>query len=85
MKEAWQRQRDGSNTSTGFIVQEGVLWRGSPAREPTAAYRLGVDSREQSGGEALLGGKILQEWNQQSLGEAREDKLLSSRPPGGVA
>jgi hypothetical protein len=22
MKEAWKRQRDGSNTTTGFIVQE---------------------------------------------------------------
>jgi hypothetical protein len=33
MKEAWKRQRDGSNTSTGFIVQAGALWRGTPERE----------------------------------------------------
>jgi hypothetical protein len=33
MKEAWKRQRYGSNTNTGFIVQEGALWRGTPARE----------------------------------------------------
>jgi hypothetical protein len=45
MKEAWKRQREGSNASTGFIVWEGPLWRRSPARElePKAADRLGVD------------------------------------------
>jgi hypothetical protein len=33
MKEAWKRQRNGSTTTTGFIVQAGALWRGIPARE----------------------------------------------------
>jgi hypothetical protein len=49
--------------STGFIIQEGALWRGSPVRElePTAAYRLGVDTGEQSGGEILLGRKMFSE------------------------
>jgi hypothetical protein len=27
IKDAWKRQRDGSNTCTGFIVEAGVLWR----------------------------------------------------------
>jgi hypothetical protein len=41
MKEAWKRQRDCSNTSTGFIVQTGALWRGTSAKElePTASHR----------------------------------------------
>jgi hypothetical protein len=45
MKEAWQRHRDSSNTSAGFIVQAGALWRGTPARElePIATHRLGLD------------------------------------------
>jgi hypothetical protein len=40
-----EEQREGSNASTGSIVWEGALRRGTPARElePTAAYRLGVD------------------------------------------
>jgi hypothetical protein len=44
VKETWKRQRDGSNTSTGFIVQVGALWRGTPPREiePTATHRLGL-------------------------------------------
>jgi hypothetical protein len=35
-----------SNTSTGFIVQAGALWRETPARElePTAMHRLGLDT-----------------------------------------
>jgi hypothetical protein len=47
-----ERGRPGSNASTGFVVQEEALQRGTPARElePTAAYRLGVDVGEQSGG-----------------------------------
>jgi hypothetical protein len=62
---------------------------GTPARElePTAAYRRGVDIGEWSGGEiplTPLGGKILQELSQPSIGEARGDKLLSSRPHGEV-
>jgi hypothetical protein len=42
MKEAWKRQRDGSKASKGFIVQEGTLWRGIPAKElePTALTDL---------------------------------------------
>jgi hypothetical protein len=32
-KEAWKRQRASSNASTGFVVEEGALWRGTPARE----------------------------------------------------
>jgi hypothetical protein len=49
---------------------------GSPARElePPAAYRLGVYIRERSGEETLLGGEILPEWSQPSLGEARGGK-----------
>jgi hypothetical protein len=45
MKEAWKRQRDSSNTSTGFTVQAGALWRVTPARElePTGTHRLGLD------------------------------------------
>jgi hypothetical protein len=45
MKEAWKKQRDGSNTSTGFIVQEGALprWVSSQSQKPTAAYRHEVD------------------------------------------
>jgi hypothetical protein len=76
MKEVWNWQRDGSNTSTGFIVWEGALWRWISAREleSTAAYRLGVDIGERSGGETPLGGKILLEWGQPSLGEVRGEK-----------
>jgi hypothetical protein len=76
IKETWKRQRDGSYTSTGFIVQEGALQRGTTARElePTAAYRLGVAIGERSGGETLLGGKIILEWSQLLLGEARRDR-----------
>jgi hypothetical protein len=29
MKEAWKRQRNGSDASTGFIVQDGALQRGT--------------------------------------------------------
>jgi hypothetical protein len=60
MKEAWNSQKDGSNTCTGSIIWGGTLLRGSPTRElvPTTAYRLGVDIGERSGGEILLGGKI---------------------------
>jgi hypothetical protein len=74
-KEAGKRHKDSSNTSTGFIVQEGALWRGSPARklEPTGTYRLGVVIGEWSGRETPLGGKILLEWNQPLLGDARRD------------
>jgi hypothetical protein len=38
------RQRDSSNTSTRFIMEE-TLRKGSPARElePTPAYKLGID------------------------------------------
>jgi hypothetical protein len=45
IKEVWKRQRDGSNTSTGFIVQVRPLWRGTSARElePIATHRLGLD------------------------------------------
>jgi hypothetical protein len=45
MKEAWKRQRDGSNTSTGFIVQAGAMLRGTPARElePMATHKLVLD------------------------------------------
>jgi hypothetical protein len=34
-----------SNTSTGFTVQAGALWRATPARklEPTATHRLRLD------------------------------------------
>jgi hypothetical protein len=44
VKEAWKTQRDGSNTSTGFVVHAGALWRGSPERalEPIATHRLGL-------------------------------------------
>jgi hypothetical protein len=74
MKETWKRQRDGSNASTEFIVQEGTLWRGTPARElePPAVYRLGVDIGEWSGGEGPLDGKIIPKCSQPSRGEARE-------------
>jgi hypothetical protein len=42
MEEAWNRQKDGTNASTGFIIWEVSLRRGSPERElePPAAYRL---------------------------------------------
>jgi hypothetical protein len=45
MREAWQKERDSPNTSTGFIVQAGALWRGTPARElePIATHKLGLD------------------------------------------
>jgi hypothetical protein len=45
MKEAQMRQRNSSNTSTGFIVWEEALQRevSSQSQKPTAAYRLGVD------------------------------------------
>jgi hypothetical protein len=76
MKEARKRQRNCLDTCTGFIVQSRALWRGTPARElePTAAYRLGIHIGEWPGGETPLGGKILREWSQPSLGEARGDK-----------
>jgi hypothetical protein len=49
--------------NTGFIIWEGTLRREPPAREqePTAAYRLGVDTEEQAGGETLPGGNVLLE------------------------
>jgi hypothetical protein len=60
MKEAWKSQKDGSNASIGFIIQEGDLRRGSSRElESTAAYTLGVDIGEQSGRKTPLGGKIL--------------------------
>jgi hypothetical protein len=73
MKEAGKSQRDGSN---------GVYCLGrSPVEkvpvkelEPTGAYRLGVDIRGQSGGKTPLSGKILLEWGQPLLGEARRYK-----------
>jgi hypothetical protein len=70
MKEARKRQRDSSNTITGFIVQEGALCRGIPARElePTAIYRLGVDNRAVIW-RGLHSGKIPPKWSQASLGE----------------
>jgi hypothetical protein len=42
---AWMRQRDDSNTSTGFTVQGGATWKKTPARElePIATHRLGLD------------------------------------------
>jgi hypothetical protein len=62
MKEAWKRQRDGSNTSTWFIVLEGVLQQGTPSRqmESTAAYRLGVDIGEHLEVKPLWVGKFFQ-------------------------
>jgi hypothetical protein len=50
------------NTSTGFIVQEGALCRGSPARdlEPTAAYRLGIDKGRSLEGKPHWMGKFFQ-------------------------
>jgi hypothetical protein len=44
MKEAGKGQKDSSNASTRFIVREGAMWRGTPAREleSPATYRLGV-------------------------------------------
>jgi hypothetical protein len=40
-----EEARNGSNTSTGFIVQAGALGRETPARklEPIAIHRLGLD------------------------------------------
>jgi hypothetical protein len=75
MKQTWKRQREASNTSTAFIVWEGVLRKGIPASElePTVTYRLGVDKGSDLEGN-LLGGKILPEWSQLLLGEARGDK-----------
>jgi hypothetical protein len=58
MKEAWERQRGGSNASTGFTVGKDPC--GAREREPQAAYRLGIDTGEWSGGETPLGGEILQ-------------------------
>jgi hypothetical protein len=46
MKEAWKRQRDGSNSRAGFIIQERALWRGL---QQEAAYTLGVDTWEWRG------------------------------------
>jgi hypothetical protein len=45
MKETWKRQRDGSKTSTAFVVQAGALWRETPERqlEPTATHKLGLE------------------------------------------
>jgi hypothetical protein len=62
MKEAWKRQKDGSNTSTGFIVQDRALQRGIPARElePTATYRLGVDTGKCLEGKPCSVGKFFQ-------------------------
>jgi hypothetical protein len=43
------------------------LCRGSPPTkelEPLAAYRLVVDTGEWSGGDTLVGGKIILEWSQ---------------------
>jgi hypothetical protein len=74
MKEAWKRQRDSSNTSTGFTVWEGALWRGTPEESWSPShYRLEVDIGEWSGGEIPLVGNFLLEWSQPSLGEARGD------------
>jgi hypothetical protein len=78
MKEAWKWQRDGSSTSTGFIIWKGPLQKETPVRqiEPTAVYRLGVDTGEKSGRETLLGEKILLKWttSQPSLEETRGHK-----------
>jgi hypothetical protein len=54
----------GSKASTGFIVREGALQRGTTTRqlEPPATYRLGI-LRELSGGETPLDGKIFPEWS----------------------
>jgi hypothetical protein len=45
MKEAWKRQRDGSNT-TRLVFQAGALWKGTPARElePIAIHGLELDT-----------------------------------------
>jgi hypothetical protein len=39
MEEAWKRQRNGSNDSTGFIVWEVTLQRGTPEREPPSCLQ----------------------------------------------
>jgi hypothetical protein len=50
MKEEQKRQRDGSNTSTGFIVQDGALWRsGQPKPETHCHLQTWSKYREGSG------------------------------------
>jgi hypothetical protein len=46
MKEAWKRKNYYSNVSTGFIVQEGALRKGTPEKqlELPATYLLGIDT-----------------------------------------
>jgi hypothetical protein len=42
MKDAWKKQKDCSNTSTGFIVQEGALQMGDTSHLKTWSRYRGV-------------------------------------------
>jgi hypothetical protein len=74
IKEAWKKQRVQKPAQSYCLGRSPVEEDLSKELEPLADYKLGVDIGGQSGRETLLCGKILPEWSQTSLGEARGDK-----------
>jgi hypothetical protein len=60
MKEEWKRQRDGSNTSTGFIVWDGALQCIQPKPEAHCHLQTFSRYREGSRWDIWLDGRLSQ-------------------------